>query len=870
MREAAPPKLARKLLLSFLRDDLAEEVGGDLEEKFYVSLKARSSFHAKINYWFQVLNYVRPFAIRKSTLIHVNQYDMVRNYFRVSLRSTLRQKLYSLINIGGLALGLTCFMLIALYVQHELSYDRFFKNVQHIHRIYQRQAGNVSLGTDYYANTPVRLASVLLEEFPEVAYATAIQDHYALLSHRGNHYWELGLWADQHFFKVFTYPLTRGDPTNILENSNSIVLTESLAIKIFGQEDPLGQALIYQDGEPLVVTGIMADPPTNASIKFSFIVSLQSNREFTEQLARSTWTGNSLHTFVTLTEGADPRDLEKKFPGLLKKYRDPEGYSGYPFKEEYIVQPLSKIHLQSNVNGDIGQKGNPTHVYLFSIIAIIVLFLACVNYMNLAIARSTMRAQEVGLRKVVGALRTQLIGQFLGESVLISFLALLSALGFTYLLLPVFGDLVERPIQLNLFENKVLMPGLLVLVVMVGLLSGSYPALVMSSLRPVYALKGKMHGIVSGFKLQRWLVVMQYTVSIVLIVSSLVIYLQLRFLQHKDPGYDREHVVVINSRNLMKNYEVIKNQWLHHPNIAAVTASSDLPISITSSTIINDDDGTSKEDDLAIYRILADSDFLDVFGIELVAGRNFSPAIVSDHEERYLINETAARALGWTPAEALGKQYTYEGVATIIGVVKDFHLHSMHLPIQPLMIGLRADNYSRFISVKVQPEKLPETIALLEETVKSYSPYPFEYQFLDDRFDQLYKAEMKLGGIFGFFTTVSILIASLGLFGLAAFMAGQRTKEIGIRKVLGASTQSILTLLTRDFMTLIVVAFIVSIPIAWYIMHVWLQNFTYRIEMEWWMFLSAGALTLFVGSLTIGYQSLKASLMDPVNSLRSE
>ena len=795
---------------------------------------------------------------------------MYRNYFKIAIRNLVKQKLYSIINIGGLAVGLSCFILILLFVQHELSYDRVHENGDRIYRIYQRQAGNMYMGSEYYAVTPAPLASVLLEEYPEVIHATSVTEHSALISNDQHHFWEKGLWADAQFFEVFSFSFLQGNPSKALENPKSIVITESLGSKIFGSKSPMGQTVSYQNGDAYTITGVIKDPPSNSSFKFSFLVSLQSNKFYLKKKNQPKWDNNSFHTFMVLKEGANPLALQNKMPALIKKYQA----EGHPFEDEYIFQQLSEIHLQSNVNFDIGLKGNAKYVYVFSVIALIVLLLACFNYMNLAIARSINRAREVGLRKVVGAFRRQLIGQFLGESVLFAFLALLLALGIVNLLLPLFGQLVERPVAMEFLKNTLLLPGLLLLVIVVGLLSGSYPAFFMSSLQPVLVLKGKINGRQSRFTMQRWLIVIQYVVSIVLVTSSLVIYYQLQYMRQKELGYNKDHIIAIRiqDNSLAKNYEAIRTEWLQNTNLTSVTASNHLPANIMSSTIINDEEGGTKDDDLAIYHTLVDYDFLDVFGIELVAGRNFSPEIGSDLEEGYLINETAAKALGWTPEEAIGKQFTHIGLETVVGVMRDFHMHSMHQPIQPLMISLRNanNNFISFFSVKVRPEALPETIALLEKTVKKYSAFPFNYQFLDEHFDQLYKSEMKLGETFGFFTTLSLLIASLGLFGLAAFTAEQRTKEIGVRKVLGASVRNIVTILTKDFLGLVSLGFLLAIPISWYAMHRWLQDFAYRIEVEWWMFALAGLMAILVAKVTIGYQSVKAALKNPVESLKSE
>jgi putative ABC transport system permease protein len=878
-RRTTPPISAQRLLIRFLRNDLAEEVLGDLDEKFYSTLNNKSLLRARLNYWHQVVNYLRPFALKKSLFHNLIASAMFRNYFKITLRNLVKQKLYSAINIGGLSIGLTCFIMIMLYVQHEFSYDRFYQNADRIYRVYQRQAGNVFLGSDYFAVTPAKLASILMEEFPEVSNATSLTERHALLGHEENYLLEKGILADQYFFKVFPFPFSKGNPKTALDDTKSIILTESFARKLFGSEDPMGQSLRYINSEQwMTVTGVISDPPVNSSFQFSYVVNIFSDQQYAEQVKRSHWNNNSFHTFFTLADGAGTQTFSEKFPALIKKYQDPQGYANYPFKDQYFVAKMTDAHLQTGLNFDIGVKGDRTYVYLFSVVGTIVLLLACVNYMNLAVARSINRAREVGVRKVMGAFRWQLIGQFWSESILIAFLALLIAVGLTYVLLPYFSHLIERPLALDFSGNTLLLPGLMLLVVVVGLFSGNYPALFMSALHPVQVLKGKVQGAFSGTRVQRWLIVGQFMVSIVLITGSVVIYRQLQFIRQKELGYNKDHVIVVSTRDLMKNYENIRNEWLQNPDILTMTATSHILTNITSSTIINDEEGGDKSDDLAIYDLQADYDFLNVFGIELLAGRNFSREMASDAESGYLINETAARAMGWSPEEAIGKQFTHEGTLyrgvgsrkeTVIGVMKDFHMHSMHLSIQPLMVRLRKD-YLRFISIKVRPENLQKTIAMIGTTVKKFSPYPVEYQFLDEHFDQLYKSDMKLGEVFGFFTGTSILIASLGLFGLAAYTTGQRTREISIRKVMGASVQNIVFLLVKDFLRPITLACLLSVPLAWYATNEWLSSFAYRIDLEWWMFGVAGLLALLLANLAISYQSVKASLANPVDSLKAE
>lgn len=861
-----PPKRALQFLRWFCRRDYLEEIEGDLFELFEQDVE-RSPRRARRRFTWQVLRHLRPDFIRSMTVF--NHLDMYKHYFKIAWRSMLRQKLYSGINIGGLAIGLSCFILIMLYIQHELSYDQFLSNADQIHRVYQRQAGNEYLGSDYFALTPAGLANALREEVPEIKQATTIVPRPGLLISEEQSFYEEGLLADARFFEVFPFAFRQGTPTTALQQPESLVLTESLARKIFGRQNPIGQTLQYQNDRSFTVTGVVEDPPTNSSIKFSYVLTIQSDGQYQENVKDEQWNNNSFHTFLTVDEQVDLGQLEGKVTTVFNQHdgKGPE----YPFEDTYTVQPLSKMHLTNHINFDIGVKGNARYISLFTIIAILVLILASVNYMNLAIARSIKRAQEVGLRKVVGARRGQLIGQFIGESVLIAFLALGVALGIAYFLSPLFSHLLDRPIALDFVSNWYLLPGLLTLVLVVGVISGSYPALFMSALRPSTVLKGKANGRFAGSRVQKGLIIGQYATSIVLIICSMVIYRQFQFIQQKELGYEREHIVSMRVRDfgLRQHREQLKDALLKNPQVVSCTFSMGLPTNIDSSTIINDDEGSSNEDDLAIYEARGDEDFLDLFGIALVAGRNFSSDIQSDVQEAYIINETAAAAMGWTPEEAIGKQITHMGTETIIGVVRDFHMYSMHMAIEPLMIHNQAEFFNH-ISVKIRPENIAGTLADLQATMKMFSPFPADFQFLDDKFNTLYESDLRLGQMFGFFTVLSILIASLGLFGLAAFVARQRNKEVSIRKVLGASVQSIVQLLSKDFLGLVLVGFLLAVPLAWYAMDRWLQDFAYRVELEWWVFALAGIAAIVLAFLTVGSQSLKAAFANPASALKSE
>ncbi|MEM9723470.1 MAG: FtsX-like permease family protein, partial [Bacteroidota bacterium] len=640
---------------------------------------------------------------------------------------------------------------------------------------------------------------------------------------------------------------------------------------VFGNQDPVGKAMIYQNGEVYLVSGIVKDPPSTSSLQFSHVASLISDPDYKREMEREKWNNHNYFTFFALKEHSDPSVLESKLPEIYNKYSGLD--DTYSNKGTYYVQALRDLHLETGMNADLGSKGNIQYIRLFSLVALLILLLACINYTNLAIARSMRRAKEVGIRKTIGARFGQLMGQFLGESVLIAGLSLLFALVLTYFLLPVFGSIMGRSLEIHIQENPFLLLVLLGLVICVGLLAGSYPALVMSSLKPIQVLKGKIRERFSTSSFQKILIIGQYATSIAMIIGSIAIYQQFQFIKRKDLGYEKDHVLSIpisfRDNQLRESLATLKTDWLSHPQIEGVSTSGTLPIYVSSSTTINDDKGSPKDDDLVVYENRVDYDFLDLYNIPLLAGRNFSPDFPTDLEKGYILNETAAKSLGWTAQEAVGKHFTHMGEETVIGVVKDFHIHPMRMEIAPLMMLLNQGFYS-FVSIKVRPDNLSQTLDFLKETFQANSPYPFEYSFLDARFNRLYQDDQRLGSILGFFTLLAFLVASLGLFGLAAFSATQRTKEIGIRKVMGATVKHIVRMLSVDFMRLVLVGFLIAIPIAWYAIHTWLEGFAYGIEMKWWVFGLVGLSAMLIAFLTISFQSIKAALMNPLECLVDE
>ena len=808
--------------------------------------------------------------------------SMFSNYFKVALRALKKQKGYAFINIFGLAAGLACFILIALFVQHEFSYDRFYENADRIYRVVQRMPGAGYKGSEYVAMMPPPLAGTLTRDFPEVETSTNIEDFRALLSYEEAHFHELGLWTDEHYFDVFSLPLVQGRSKTALAAPYSIVVTTALAHKIFPNESPLGKQIVLEAAVPFTVTGVIESPPLNTSFQYAFLASFSSREEYTTSIAENLWNSNYLYTFFRMAESADPENLQEKLPYIVDTYMY-AGRDDVPReeREELFIQALAGVHLYSDFNHDIGtmtgklRQGNIAYLYIFMAIAVIILLLACVNYINLAIARSIRRSAEVGLRKAVGAGRRQVLWQFLGESMLIVGLALLLALILAHATLPFFSDLVERPLEIGYLKSFRLIPGLILLTLIVGLLSGCYPAIFMAAQQPTGIFQNRSHGRSSRMWIQQTLTVIQFTASIALIASVIVIYQQLQFFQNSDPGFDREHVVAIhlqmNNDALAGNYDTLREEWLRNPRITAVTASSYLPTSIDGQQNIRDWAGSTEDDRLPIFISDVDDSFLEVFGLEMVAGRNFSPEIDSDRENARLINEAAARALGWTPEEAVGQRFSHrrQPDREVIGVLKDFHLHSMHLAIQPVMLSF-SDRYIRYISVKVRPENLSETIEYLRAGVQEVSPFPFEYQFLDEQFDQLYRAEQRLGQTFVFFTILALLIAVLGLFGLAAFATEQRTKEIGVRKVLGASAGGLVVMLTKDFTRLVLLSAVLATPIAYLAMKHWLESFAYHVDLGAGVFVLTGVLALLIAGLTVSYQAIKAAMANPVKTIRYE
>ncbi len=793
--------------------------------------------------------------------------SMLRNYVLIALRVLKKQKLYAGLNVVGLGFGLAAFILLGLFIRYELSFDTFHQDADRIYRVILKQ-NHVYQGTDLMASSPAPLARMLDEELPEVTSATTLMRHTALLSYGDEHYYEEGFKADKKFLSVFSFPMLQGSAETALVAPLSIILTASLAETIFGDIDPVGESLLLDDGAYYTVTGIIEDVPEQSHFTFRFVTSIVSDGYYAAMMAAYTLRESNFFTYFRVASDMPVEDLQEKVETLTQANQSDREPAE---SEHFIVQTLLGIHLESHANFELGTNGDIRLIYLLAAIAFAILLLSCANYMNLAIARSGMRAHEVGMRKVVGASRAQIILQFIGESTLLSMIALGIALVIVWSLLPAFSRFVEREITLG-FEINLLLPVALVLLSLgVGVISGSYPALIMSSLRPTRVLKGETGGRgIRRFRLRTFLIVGQFAISIILVVGSLIVYQQMHFIQNMDAGYDRDNLLVIPVRGgeLSTGFNTLKSDLLQHSSIVGVASSRHHLLDITSGRLVRDWEGSEEGDELLVHYTSVGHDFLDLYGILVSEGRPFSTDFLLDETEAMLINESGASALGWS--EPVGKELAISRkTGTIVGVVSDFHFRTLHQKVEPLVIDLDIDRIG-FISVKLRSENVRESIAHIRRRVEAVSPYPFEYNFVDEVFDRQYKAELKQGRLFTVFTVLALVIATLGLFGLAAFSAEQRVKELGVRKVLGATETSLVLLLSKEYLTLIVAAFALAAPVVYFAMNRWLESFVNRVEIGPIVFMSALGLVIVIAWLSVSYQALRAARVNPVLALNCE
>ena len=849
-----PPRLAAWILRHTAC--VSEEISlfGDFEEEY----RRRAAEHspAKALLW-----YLRQILISLPSFIQNSVYwstIMFQNYLKIALRTLKTHKTYSFINVTGLAIGIACSILMLMWVQDELSYDRFHQNSGELHRILLDSQG---ASATHEAVSPPILARKMREEFPEVVNATRMTIHGQMLFAYEDKtlYAENGLLTDPSFFEMFDFPFIQGDPETALMELRSLVLTEELAEKYFGKSDPLGKTITINNRTDYKVTGVIADIPTNSHMQFDFVRPFELFREAGRDL--ESWSDVSFYTYVQLQKGASIQAVNDKLKVMIEKED--------PAHNLYYLQPLSRIHLHSNFNFDFAGHGNILYVYIFTATALFILFIACINFMNLATARSGIRAKEVGMRKVVGAKKSDIIKQFFGESLLSSLLALVYAVGLILLMLPAFNKLSGKDLAFDLPGNTGLILGFLAVAALTGLLSGSYPALFLSSFQPIKVLRGSLLTGNRGARFRKTLVVTQFSLTIILIIGTLVVHSQLSHIRNQNLGYDKEHVVVLPLRGeIAKNFESFKTELLQHADILNVTSSSSLPTHIGSGTSGAWWEGKEEGTRIQMQALSVDTDYLDTFKMEMVEGRFFSSERTTDNEA-FVLNEAAIRAMGVeSPLGMKFKAFGTEG--PIIGVIKDFNYKSLHMEIEPLFLMMNPRAYS-YVCLRINTENLSGAIALLEQNWKKFaSGFPFDYSFLDTQIDNLYRTEQRMGTVFNAFTALAVFIACLGLFGMASFTVERRIKEIGIRKVLGASVPNVFVLLSQESAKLILVANVIAWPVAYFIMNRWLQSFAYRANISIWIFIVSAVAAMMIAILTVSYQSIKTALTNPADSLRVE
>ncbi|RNC79299.1 MAG: ABC transporter permease [Balneola sp.] len=804
---------------------------------------------------------------------------MFKNYLKIGLRNLLKKPGYSFINVFGLSVGLASFLLIGLFIQHELSYDAFHENYEDIYRVGKKGFTAEFLGSDEWVSTSAPLSSALVNEIPDIKAATNITKVTSFFKKDNQGVEESGIFAAGDFFDVFSFKLIQGDTGNGIEDPNGIFLSESLAQKYFGNTNAVGQAfsVIHSGGHfsgelTMVVKGVFSDVPANSHLSFDYIVPVTSSHELSNYL--ESWRSNSYLTYILTASNTPSSDLVSNINAVTEKYEQEHADQSENRKGAYFIQPLKGIHLYSKVNGEFQANGNILYVYLFSAIALIIIALACINYTNLSVARSFLRAKEVGVRKSIGASKQQLSTQFLTESLLITSAAVIIALALVQVFLPYFGSLVNRDISMTFSHAPYILLLILGVGVLVSLMAGVYPAFVLSRFNPIKALKG--HSVSKSGKpmLQKVLVSAQFTATIALIIGALVIYKQLNFISSTTTGLEREQIVSISikDRDLYQKYEILKDALEKKSSIQVVSAAQIDPINIQASSIATGWEGMEPEGRVTVYRSAIQHDFISLFGLEIIEGRDFSKDMATDEQTGIIINEAMKRKLGWDTAT--DKSFTFRGrEGRITGVVKDFNFHSYHQAIEPLALFLETDWWFPYqkIFVKIDASDVPTTLAYIEETVATFSPgYPFEFIFLDDAFQTMYQTENRFARLLNYFTMLALLIACLGLLGLATFTISQRTKEIGIRKVLGATTSTILLLLSKDFLKPVLIGFFIATPIAWYTTQQWLTQFAYKIDLTLWLFILSGTLTAIIAFLAIGWQAFSIARMNPVNSLKNE
>ena len=856
-----PSRFAERMLRIILRRDDFLERCGDLEEAYSGLIEEIGPFRGKMWYWSQVLKAV-PVCIFHAFCWRV---IMWKNYLKMSFRTIRKYRGFSLINISGLAVGIACSILVFIYVYDEWRYDRFHVNAHRIYRIISN-----GLFIDYpihQTGTPYILAKTLRDEYPDDLSVTQYRNYSGTVSiENQNFIHERILMADLYFFRVFTFPEIHGQVRSVMDEPFTVVLTRSAAKKYFGQTDIMGKTIKIRN-QDFSVRAVIDDVPRNSHFTFDAVVSVKSVPYYQQ---RQGWLNNNFSTYISLNQDIPRQIIQQRLDALTEKNIQPMLSDMKNNWWKYQMEPLLDIHLKSDLNAPYGVNGKSEYVLIFSIVAFLILMIACVNYVNLTTAKSLNRAKEIGIRKVVGSSKGQLMKQFLTESILLCMIGTFLAIILVGLFLPLLRRIAGRHLVIHYFNNTYIMPGVILLSIILGLFSGLYSAFFLSAFKPVSVLKRTVKRWGGRSLLRNGLVIFQYSVSIFLMIATVVIYNQMNYIQNINLGFDKEQVMVVkNTRLLGTQTEAFKDALFSSPNILTVTGSSQLPGQNFSNWGI----GIKENENLTLDFCVCDEHFLETMDIRLVEGRFFSSAFSTD-TSAVVLNEEAVRMFGWE--HPIGQEILLWNRISlrVIGVVRNFHYESLYSKIDKMGMILPSSefkNRERYVSVRMRTDRVTETVNFARETWKEFAPdFPFEYAFLDDEFDRLYQSEARTKTLAVLFSCLAIFISSLGMFGLASFAAEQKTKEISIRKVLGATVSGLVTFFSKAFLTRVLWANIIAWPVAYFLMQKWLEDFAYRMALNGWMFLLSGLLAMVIALLTVMYQSIKTAMANPIDSLRYE
>ncbi len=799
---------------------------------------------------------------------------MITSYLTIAWRNILRNKTYSFINLMGLSVGICCFLLLFLFIKDELSYDRYHTHADRVYRLNRTFLSNDGTPSLNLGHVAPPFGPLIKEDFPQVQEVVRMFTTSALIRRGEMTFKEDNIYAaEENLFKIFDFKLLKGNAENALTEPFSIMLSQPMAEKYFGKEDPVGQVLRADNQADYKVTGVFEPLPAQSSFHPQFLASfstLKDERVYGAERLRTDWGNNSFTHFLLLEPGADPVAMEKAFPAFQNKHVGPN-------TSTYSVLSLTRltdIHLHSHKDTELEANSDIRYVYYFSAIALFILLIACINYMNLTTARASKRAREIGLKKVLGVGTPQLIRQFISESALFTVMALGFGLLLTWLLLPYLNRFAGKSIELSVLLSPVNLLWLVGFVAFVALLAGSYPAFYLTSFQPVNILKGSLASGIRNGRARQALVVLQFSIAVLLIGCTTVVYKQLQYMQDFDLGYSKDQVIVFRSGQSQTQFNTIRHDLLNSSQVLEVGRSSRIP---TGRLLDSWDAKIMRGDSLipttiTVKMLSIDDHFIPAYQIQMAAGRNFSPEFATDSVNGFILNETAIDMLGWKdPEKALGNRFVYGDInGTIVGVVKDYHFESLHQQIPPLVM-LMDQNNPRWVSVRIKGSQVPTTIGYLQSVWEKHFPdQPFSYNFLDDRYTELYAQEKTQQTLLGTFAFIAILISCMGLLGLSMYMAELRVKEIGVRKVLGATSAHIVQLLSFSYLKLVLIAIVIAVPVTWVVMNQWLQDFAYRTEVRWYLFAGAGVLAVLIAFATVSWQAIKAAVANPVESLRNE